>query len=395
MDELTLDIRTLNFTVIIFSLIYSSGLFLYQTKQKNIAGLKTLAMGVLLIGVGPALLGLRDQAPDWITIIIANSFIMLGFLSLLYGVSLVREFAIRVLHLFSVGFIIACCLFYYFTYHQPSIDARVIVLSLYVSACCLMSGWALIKGKRNDALMPILIMALPFFAYGLFMLLRAFIVLSGPQITDYMAAGNIHALTYLFCLILLVTISLSMLWINNARLLQSIHHLSLKDPLTGLYNRRVMDSVLPELVEKARKQSTPVSLVMTDIDDFKQINDAMGHVVGDETIESVSSVFTNRLPQSDDRFIIRFGGDEFMIFLFGCDANYASAVIEEIREEITTAVKVNLSDHPCTMSFGIAELTDTDSLDDLVAEADIALYQAKRQGKNQVVIARSNDRFIR
>ncbi|WP_428775089.1 GGDEF domain-containing protein [Vibrio sp.] len=389
MDELTLDIRTLNFTVIIFSFIYSVGLFLYQTTKKKIEGLKTLALGVFLIGLGPVLLGFRGQAPDWLTIVVANMFIMLGFFYLLLGISYVRDYSSRILPLLGLAFVACCVLFYYFTYTQPSINARVVVLSSYVSTTCLASAWALMRGKKDDALIPLLLMALPFCAYGVFMLVRVFVGVSGTTISNYMHSGLIHALTYLFCLILLVTISLSMLWLNNARLLNAIHQLSLKDPLTGLYNRRVMDEILPKRVANASTQLKPVSLMMTDIDHFKQINDELGHIVGDEIIEKVANALTHLLPDSEDLFVVRFGGDEFMILMIDCDAATTYQYAESLRENISRNVSISLSEHPCSMSFGVAQLTDNDSLDDLLANADIALYQAKQRGRNKVVLAGS------
>lgn len=389
MDELTLDIRTLNFTVIIFSFIYSVGLFLYQTTQKKIEGLKTLALGVFLIGLGPALLGFRGQAPDWLTIIAANMFIMLGFFYLLLGISYVRDYSSRLLHLLGLALVACCALFYYFTYPQPSINARVVVISAYISACCFTSAWALLRGSKDDAMVPLLLMALPFCVYALFTLFRAVFSLSGPTISSFMHSGVVHALTYLFCLILLVTISLSMLWLNNARLLNAIHQLSLKDPLTGLYNRRVMDQLLPKRVANASTQLKPVSLIMTDIDHFKKINDELGHIVGDETIEKVADTLTHLLPDSEDLFVVRFGGDEFMILMIDCDAANAHQYAENLREHISQNVSISLSEHPCSMSFGVAQLADNDSFDDLLANADIALYQAKQSGRNQVVLAGS------
>lgn len=389
MDELTLDIRTLNFTVIIFSFIYSVGLFLYQTTQKKIEGLKTLALGVFLIGLGPVLLGFRGQAPEWLTIIAANMFIMLGFFYLLLGISYVRDYSSRLLHLLGLALVACCALFYYFTYPQPSINARVVVISAYISACCFTSAWALLRGSKDDAMVPLLLMALPFCVYALFTLFRAVFSLSGPTISSFMHSGVVHALTYLFCLILLVTISLSMLWLNNARLLNAIHQLSLKDPLTGLYNRRVMDQLLPKRVANASTQLKPVSLIMTDIDHFKKINDELGHIVGDETIEKVADTLTHLLPDSEDLFVVRFGGDEFMILMIDCDAANAHQYAENLREHISQNVSISLSEHPCSMSFGVAQLADNDSFDDLLANADIALYQAKQSGRNQVVLAGS------
>ncbi|KYN82566.1 hypothetical protein ATY36_13490 [Vibrio cidicii] len=385
MESLTLDIRTLNIIIVLFSLLYAVGLFIYQTTQQKSSGLKPLAAGIFLIGVGPFLIVFRGIAPDWLTIVVANSFIHLGFLCTFYGISLIRNFKSHIIHVLLLGFVISVGALYFFTYPIPSINFRIAIVSAYMSATSFATFWALIKGKHDDAKLPVLLMAIPFLSLSIMMFVRIFYGLYEPQLTNYLMAGKMHAFSYVHVLILLVSISLSMLWLFNSRLVKSIHHLSLKDPLTGLYNRRVMDNVIPNLVARAKERKNSVSLIMTDIDNFKAINDEFGHIVGDDTIEKVAKVLTQSAANSENIYIVRFGGDEFMILLLESDINNAYEYAENLRKQLLSDVSVSLNGHPCTMSFGVAELGLDDNLDELLENADSALYQAKNLGRNQVV----------
>lgn len=385
MENLSLDIRTLNFTVIVFSFIYSSGLFFYQASQKQVQGLNRLAAGIFMIGLGPLFLGFRGTAPEWLTIVLANTLIMLGFLFTVKGICAIRAYHSKGVRWLEGVLLLAGLLFVFFTYVTPSINARILILSAYLSACCFFAAWALLKGEKDDAKFPLLMMVIPFVSYGSFMVFRLAYTALGPTISSYMSSGLIHALTYLFCIILMVAISLSMLWLINARLLDSIHQLSQKDPLTGLYNRRAMDSLLPSLVRQSKEERLPLSVIMTDIDNFKRINDELGHLVGDKTIEKVSKLMQRTLP--DSVLAIRFGGDEFMLLLPKHTVEEAIQQAELLRQKVALNPIVSSVHLDCTMSFGVAELKRSDSVDDLLSNADVALYEAKNGGRNQVVVA--------
>ncbi|MDW2245166.1 GGDEF domain-containing protein, partial [Vibrio sp. 1287] len=101
MESHYLDIRTLNFIIILFSCIYAISLLCYQYTQSKIKGLKTFAISLLFIGLGPFLLGFRDSAPDWLTIILSNTIIIIGFLLTLYGVSIFRKFPLECAHVLT------------------------------------------------------------------------------------------------------------------------------------------------------------------------------------------------------------------------------------------------------------------------------------------------------
>ncbi|WGV98575.1 diguanylate cyclase [Vibrio sp. YMD68] len=382
MDSVSLDIRTLNFIVILFSVIYSIGLLLFQIAQKPIKGLSLFSLSIFLIGCGPLLLGLRGIIPDFLSIIGANVLIALGFHLTLYSLSLFRGYTLKPTYISSVMIFAVLAGFVYFTYFMPSIKNRIIVLSVYLAFATISTAIAVIKGTRKDLPLATRMMALPFFAYGGFMLIRVYVATSEAEIDSFMNANTIHQLTFLFSLTLIVSMSFSMLWMINARLLHSIHRLSFQDPLTGLKNRRALDEAMSDF--KYNSSHGPVCLVMSDIDHFKAINDGHGHLVGDEVIKAIAKSIKQTLPANAAAF--RLGGDEIIILLPGYDLRYAQTFIDDLRQVIAETV---IDEKPLlafTSSFGISQLLVSESWEECLDRADKALYQAKRGGRNRVSV---------
>ena len=166
--------------------------------------------------------------------------------------------------------------------------------------------------------------------------------------------------------------------------------LSLNDPLTGLYNRRHMDSVLPELCAEARRTGQPLTIALVDADHFKVINDTWGHGFGDTCLQLIASILTRHVKRPRD-IAIRFGGEEFALLLPGTDTIGAQKVCEALLQDLETTA-VNGPDGKrahITLSAGIASLLPDDDQQALFERADNALYKAKAQGRNQTVIAGS------
>lgn len=175
---------------------------------------------------------------------------------------------------------------------------------------------------------------------------------------------------------------------NN--LLEKLHYYATADALTGLYNRSYFFDLAAELINK--KSESPVSFIIFDLDDFKNINDTYGHQAGDAVLESVAKVFKDSLRKND--IIGRYGGEEFVVLLLDTKLDEASTLAERIRESIEQA-KIEYLGNIITVtgSLGIscAEGPYRARLDNLVRDADNALYEAKIRGKNKVIFA-SNDR---
>jgi len=157
---------------------------------------------------------------------------------------------------------------------------------------------------------------------------------------------------------------------------------SLADSLTGLGNRRSFDQNILKEIARARRGDDALSLVMCDLDFFKQVNDTYGHDVGDEVLKSFAKLIASTIRPFD--IAARFGGEEFMILMPGADMMQAMSIAERIRYALEH-LKLDIPSKRITASFGVATLSSSDSPDSLLKKADLAMYRAKVSGRNKVV----------
>ena len=155
------------------------------------------------------------------------------------------------------------------------------------------------------------------------------------------------------------------------------------DALTGLANRRFLDSSLVPALDQQGNELLPLALIMCDIDHFKRLNDHFGHDVGDQVLKAVARIFRDKLRHND--IVCRFGGEEFLLILPNTSVAAAEKVAEKIRFQIAKERLVDVDqDYPLTASFGIAGCEQAASFADQVKAADQQLYQAKRDGRDRV-----------
>jgi len=162
-----------------------------------------------------------------------------------------------------------------------------------------------------------------------------------------------------------------------------------RDALTGLPNRRALDTRLAVASDTARRTGQPFSVAICDIDHFKAFNDKFGHQIGDEVIKFVASSLSGK---DDSRlFAARYGGEEFVVLFEGQDAKSAGSEIERIRKliaarELTIAATGQKLGH-LTFSAGISSFNAEEGTSAMLKRADVSLYEAKRAGRNRVIIA--------
>ena len=172
---------------------------------------------------------------------------------------------------------------------------------------------------------------------------------------------------------------------------ESLHYDSIHDPLTGLFNRRDLDLVLPQVFKSAQKIQECLSILIADIDHFKQFNDNFGHKAGDIVLKLVSQAVQGVMRTSDLAY--RYGGEELVFILPNTNVEVAEIIAEEIRQKIKNLQYEYSYDFliGVTISIGVAGFPEhTQSCDNLLQFADQALYQAKAQGRDQVVVINPN-----
>lgn len=173
--------------------------------------------------------------------------------------------------------------------------------------------------------------------------------------------------------------------LHSKRLAQNLHEMATRDTLTGLYNRRFLETNINTLLAGIQRRSTTLGILMCDMDYFKQVNDEHGHEAGDKILVSLASILLNCVRSSD--MVIRYGGEEFLILLVDCEKQMAEQVAEKIRGAVE-AYQFRYSDVTLhkTLSIGISEVPeDSSQFWEAIKFADVALYQAKENGRNQVV----------
>lgn len=159
------------------------------------------------------------------------------------------------------------------------------------------------------------------------------------------------------------------------------------DPLTGVFNRRFLDVKLEEEVFRARASGRSLSILIIDLDSFKRVNDTHGHMTGDLVLKHVGQVIAG--VNGADRTVIRYGGEEFLVVAPGADEKAIEALANRIRQEIENR-PLCLEDGgriTVTASFGGSTLNPDETVRDLLERADRALYDAKRNGRNQVCLS--------
>ncbi len=173
--------------------------------------------------------------------------------------------------------------------------------------------------------------------------------------------------------------------LRNSILYQKALKAAHNDALTGLKNRGALDKVLKREVDISIRHNIPLSLIVLDIDYFKSINDQYGHAAGDKVLQNLSRCIENEIRGCD--ILFRYGGEEFVIVLTNTDLKGAELLSERIRHRVMNEkFLINNKSIPVRVSLGVAEIDNNDDAEELFTKTDTALYEAKRNGRNQTVL---------
>ena len=231
-----------------------------------------------------------------------------------------------------------------------------------------------------------------FIVFVCFIFVREYCVYEG-SIIDVVVSESFIDRVYLFNIIL----TFCFLWI--VALLFSLevyymqHHLESEntsleqlanyDPLTKLMNRRSMDIYLRDAIERAEQKGEMLCIIMTDIDDFKKINDTYGHAAGDIVLEEVSGIILEDV--RDEDCVCRWGGEEILILIRSAQDTAANVAQRICKDIAASRIDIGEEKIAITMTLGVTQYRENDSVDTIVERADRSMYKGKKNGKNQVV----------
>jgi diguanylate cyclase (GGDEF)-like protein len=174
--------------------------------------------------------------------------------------------------------------------------------------------------------------------------------------------------------------------IQNAMYLDRVKQLAYRDGLTGIFNRRFFEMRILEELERARRYDLVLSVLMIDLDGFKDLNDEFGHLLGDEALRQMTTIFSQQMRKAD--VVCRYGGDEFAVLLPETSGQKAFSAAEKLRRTVADWAFPGVP-RPITISAGLACFPEHgNSRDELIKAADDALYSAKQGGRNRVLFAR-------
>ena len=215
-------------------------------------------------------------------------------------------------------------------------------------------------------------------------ILDGFIYESESSLLDIIKANYTVLLTFLAAVILLF----AFLIYRNKQLHQfnqTLEQIAETDQLTGIYNRKRLDELLKIEFDRWLRYKRQFSIIISDIDKFKSVNDNHGHQVGDEVIRTITRSLSSQIRVSDT--LGRWGGEEFMLICPETDSKAATRVAENLRQAVEEQKYENIG--KMTASFGVASIKDGETVFDIVKRADDALYEAKRTGRNKLVVSNS------
>ena len=387
-----LDLRTLSIVLMLIT-VFLGALMLYIWRvHKTYDGFGLWAMSNVFAAIAFLLLGLRGIVPDFFSIIIGNTLALCGTALTLEGSR--RFLGIKPNLLLNVMLLaLHTLIMLYFTYIDYSVVNRIIFSSFFAAIITARISLMFYRSFSPATGFTHKFTSATNLIFSFLMVLRAVCTYLFSGADHHYAPDWIQALTFMIFLVFSMIWTFNYMILNNQRMQNELlsvqgelEKLAGTDFLTGVNNSRRFFEIGESEIKRARRFRHSLSVIMFDIDFFKRVNDSHGHAGGDEVLIRVAEICKIALRNID--VAGRLGGEEFGFLLPHTTVGGAATVAQYLRSTIEDAeIKFSGATIKITASFGIAELNDYDQqIKEVLDRADTALYEAKRKGRNQVVI---------
>jgi len=384
MQQIALDIRTLSFITMCISLIFALGIYIYGIMQKKFKGFTLLALANTATAAGLALLGLQDALPALFTIVAANTLVIAGYVLYFEGSRRFLDTADSVHPIGIAAILLNIGLFIYFTYQFPSVNHRIIGASAIAAFVSVLSAREFIRVMPDYWRVPGTLMALIFGGSSILHVSRMIWTLGENRIQSLMTTSTVHAFPFIFGVMFIAGMTFGFIWMVSKKLEFELTELANHDQLTNILNRRGVETLVDWELSKLSRIDTALSIIMIDLDHFKNVNDCFGHHIGDEVLAGFAKLVSQNLRVHD--IFGRMGGEEFIMVLPSTTLDQALILAERLRMCVEEFV-FEFEGHKIqiTASFGVTHyVSETRSLQKMIQFADKALYLSKQQGRNKV-----------
>ncbi len=389
-----LDIKTIMFGFFVSNVLLTIVMaYVWVQNRKRYNGISYWLIDYVFQTIGIFLMTLRGSITDILSTSAANILIVCGMLFFLLGLQkfLDRKTTPAVNLVILVVFFF---LHYFFGIVGQSYPARVVLLSIPLMIIIAQALYILLqteKGKRNVYGTPAIVCVCLLLLYS-FRIFAIFYTI--PADNDFIDMETIDSIIRMSSQMLSIMMIISLILMINMRLfhevqqlveekeliVQEFRRIANTDGLTGLYNRSKIEQILTVEVLRARRYKHPLSIILADVDHFKQVNDTYGHNVGDVVLTGIASLMKEYIREVDS--LGRWGGEEFLIVCPETSVHGARKLAEKLRKKIEKHHFKDLGMK--TVSMGVAQLEHDEWDEDMLKRADKNLYKAKRGGRNRV-----------
>ena len=376
------DFTTLVLMQVLLSLVMGSVLLFAWRFNRTAPGLREFALACLSASMATLVFALRADIPELLATLIVSFFITAVAWLIYQGCRLhvgqPRGSVLVGMAVIGLSVLITT----FFTAIHPVPGVRFVITSLITGVLFVLSARHISQGG-HERYPTRYLFALLCSLHGIFIMLRPWMRWLAGDMGEYGTTMQLQALFALESMLFLVLLSIGALMLANEYIAEQLTTLAEMDPLTGMFNRRAFMTLLDKAHSLSVRNATPLSVLVIDVDHFKQINDTWGHQTGDVVLQHFAQEVTQRLRRED--VAGRLGGEEFAIFLPHVGLAAATEIAERLR--------VELAAHPArnqdalisyTLSIGVAEHVLGESIENTLQRADQTMYQAKKLGRNQV-----------
>lgn len=356
-------------------------LVLYRTYPRTISGIRDWFWSSVFAATAATLLLGREVLPYWLTIVVANTFVLLSLVFLYLGLRRYINAESKALTPWLTVFVLSYVVWFsVFTYVQDRVDMRILAMCVYSIVISLASLWLAVKRLPNTAGRIVMVGTLVLILITRFYRLISLIL--GDTVGQHLFQPTPPQMILLgSAAVTIPLLTVGCIMLASEKLRERLEYMSRYDELTGCLNKATGVLEAEREIARARRRRQPLSLMIIDIDRFKQINDTAGHLAGDRVLCDFAARVQKVLRQTDQ--FSRFGGDEFVVVLPDTDLSQAQRAAERIH-----AAGRERSAEGWSCSIGLTQWGgESESLDALLSRADTALYKAKDLGRNQTQTA--------